>query len=335
MRAWSCQCRRGGIDDPKTLWDLHVNVTRACVASYTDSIYICAFPGFTIISYVDQMESTSGDGADGAPCFRMASYLWVFGISKFTNQRQHGVVLLVDQLNCLRADLQRQIEKSSLEVEDNRKMVCKLLQRGTGRRDAVVVRLLKKSMALKKVRDGFVGRVSTVELQIEALENSDFNRNMLNTMQNTADTMRKMGLDKGLSQADSVISELEENMQLAGDMTQSLSSPIVTDCYMNDDEMDAELDEIMGVSVQDRPTTPLIAVPSTTTPLIAVPSTTATMESPRNVSESMSKVGVPDSQSLLVFPIHAAAPSVQPNFATDTTPESDSSVRGQPTAAFV
>jgi len=184
------------------------------------------------------------DGANGAPCFRLVSYMWVFGLNRFTSQKQHGVVLLVDQLNTLRMDLYTQIDKSSTDVEDNRKTVCTLLERGHGRRDAMVVRLLKKSLALKKAREGFIGRVSTVELQIEALENSDFNRNMLKTMQNTADTMRRMGLDRGLSQADKVISELEDNMQLAGEMNESLSSTI-TDAYLNDDEMDAELDALM------------------------------------------------------------------------------------------
>jgi hypothetical protein len=190
------------------------------------------------------MAQSNDDGTDGAPCFRMASYFWVYAASKFTDQRQHGVAMLIEQLRTLRVDLHLQIERSANEVEENRKTVCTLLQRGSGRRDVSVVRLLKKSIALKKARDGFLGRVGTVELQIEALENSDFNRNMLKTMQSTADTMRKMGLEKGLSQADSVISELEENMQLAGDMNHALTTTI-SESYLNDDEMDAELDLIM------------------------------------------------------------------------------------------
>ena len=259
-------------------------MSQACVASYVDPIYICIFPGPTSIPYAGQMGSVDADGADGAPCFRFASYLWVFGMSKLTNQRDHGVVLLVDQLNSLRGELQLQIAKSSVEVEDNRKTVCTLLQRGTGKRDAVVVRLLKKSLALKKVRDGFVGRVNTVELQIEALEHSDFNRNMLRTMQSTAVTMRKMGLDKGLSQADSVISELEENMQLAGDMTFTLSAPVMQDAtYLNDDEMDAELAALMGPYVPvDNPMSHTIVVP----PHLAVSLSHATVQdtSPLSVS---------------------------------------------------
>lgn len=214
---------------------------------YRPNLYMCLpWCNTHTLTRSHQMREND-DGTNESSCFRMASYLWVFAAFKFTDQRQHGIAMLVEQLRSLRVDLHSQIERSSLDVEENRKTVCTLLERGAGRRDVVVVRLLKKSIALKKVRDGFLGRVGTIELQIDALENSDFNRNMLQTMQSTTDAMRKMGLDKGLSQADSVISELEENMQLAGDMNVALSTSI-SETYLNDDEMDAELDSIMQMN---------------------------------------------------------------------------------------
>ncbi len=86
--------------------------------------------------------------------------------------------------------------------------------------------------------------MATVEMQITALESSDFNHNMLTTMQKSADTMRKMGLEKGLQLADRTISELEENIHVAGEMQQALGMTI-SDTHLNDDELDAELDEIM------------------------------------------------------------------------------------------
>lgn len=179
-------------------------------------------------------------------CFSMASYMWVFVARNLTNQKQHGVAMLVEQLSSLRVELRQQLTKSLTDITENKKSVCSLRAKGSGKRDLVIVVLIKKSLAMKKTRDGLVGRINTIEMQIEALESSDFNRTMLKTMQSTTDVMRKMGLDKGLSQADSTISELEENMQMACDMNNALSTS--TSDYLNDDQLDAELDEIMDSS---------------------------------------------------------------------------------------
>ncbi|KAJ1467475.1 hypothetical protein T484DRAFT_1858750 [Baffinella frigidus] len=153
--------------------------------------------------------------------------------------------MCVEQLRSLRSDLQAQHERSEVDISTNRKTVLALCAKGSGKRDLVVVNLLKRSVVMKKARVGLVGRMSTIDTQIDAIESSDFNRNMLKTMQTTADVMRKMGLDKGLSQADTTITELEDNMNLVGDMSEVLSGAIADTSYLNDDELDAELDAMM------------------------------------------------------------------------------------------
>jgi len=191
------------------------------------------------------MAPTYEDATTETPCFRLTSYLWVFIARNVTSQKQHGVAMLVEQLNSLRVELKQQLTKSLTDIVDNKKTVCSLRAKGSGKRDIIIVVLIKKSLAMKKTRDGLVGRINTIEMQIEALESSDFNRTMLKTMQSTTDVMRKMGLEKGLSQADSTISELEENMQMACDMNHALSA--TNSDHLNDDELDAELDELMDI----------------------------------------------------------------------------------------
>jgi hypothetical protein len=218
-----------------------------------------------------------------APCFRLSSYIWVFLSRAVTSQKEYGVAMLVEQLRSLRVDLKLQLSKSLTDITENKKTVCSLRAKGSGKRDLVIVVLIKKSLSMKKTRDGLVGRINTIEMQIEALESSDFNRVMLKTMQSTADVMRKMGLDKGLSQADTAISELEDNMQMAGDMNNALSS--TTGDYLNDDELDAELDELMDV--QPAP----ITEPSRCTTLpTSVVSTTFEQVPTRAITESLPMV---------------------------------------------
>jgi Snf7 len=216
------------------------------------------------------------DDADvETPCFRLTSYLWVFIARAVTSQKQHGLAMLVEQLRSLRVDLKSQLSKTLTDITENKKTVCSLRAKGSGKRDLVIVVLIKKSLAMKKTREGLVGRINTIEMQIEALESSDFNRTMLKTMQSTADVMRKMGLEKGLSQADTAISELEDNMQMAGEFNHALSS--TNGDYLNDDELDAELDELMDIpsmktsDVQPERTHITVTLPKSAVPTVSEP----------------------------------------------------------------
>jgi Snf7 len=214
------------------------------------------------------MVNVAGDVDVEAPCFRLTSYVWVFFARAVTSQKQHGVAMLVEQLRSLRVDLKLQLSKSLTDITENKKTVCSLRAKGSGKRDLIIVVLIKKSLTMKKTRDGLVGRINTIEMQIEALESSDFNRTMLKTMQSTADVMRKMGLEKGLSQADTAISELEDNMQLAGEMNNALSYTNVD--YLNDDELDAELDELMDIPSTKTTDVP-VTLPTSAAPTVSEP----------------------------------------------------------------
>jgi Snf7 len=144
----------------------------------------------------------------------------------------------------LRTQLEDLLTRSSNDLEKNRVTIISARKRGESIRSVLIVKLLKRSLMLKQERIDITNKMATVELQISALESSDFNHNMLTTMQKSADTMRKMGLEKGLQLADTTISQLEENIHVAGEMQQALGMSI-SDTHLNDDELDAELEEIM------------------------------------------------------------------------------------------
>jgi hypothetical protein len=194
---------------------------------------------------VQIISAEAEENASTTPCFRFAAFAWVYGSHLVTNQRTHETAIMIEQLRSLRTQLEAIHKTRDTEFEENVMQIKAARNRGLGSRSQLIVRLLKKSLSLKQSREGISTRMTTVELQIDALESSDFNRNMLKTLQNSADTMRKMGLEKGLSQADTAISELEDNMQIAGEMNSALAAPL-TETHLNDDELDAELDCIMN-----------------------------------------------------------------------------------------
>jgi hypothetical protein len=178
---------------------------------------------------------------------------------------QHDMIITIEKLCVLRTQLEELLTRSTADIDRNRKTIVQARTRGESARSVLVVRLLKRSLVLKQERIGITNKMATVELQISALESSDFNQNMLTTMQKSADTMRKMGLEKGLQLADTTISELEENIHVAGEMQQALGVS-VSDGHLNDDELDAELDEIMGLHENPHETHPKKANPLTMPP---------------------------------------------------------------------
>jgi hypothetical protein len=153
--------------------------------------------------------------------------------------------MVVGQLHALRIQLEALYQRGDKDIDAVHANIRVARARGENTRSVLFVRLLKRSIALKKAREGVMSRINIVDLQIEALESSDFNRTMLKTMQNSADTMRKMGLEKGLLQADSAISDLEDNLQTVGEFSSALGAPI-TETHFNDDELDSELESIMS-----------------------------------------------------------------------------------------
>ena len=180
-------------------------------------------------------------------CWKFSTYAWVFALSPALGGRDqhHDLMITIDKLCVLRTQLEDLLNRSTNDLQKNRVTIINARKRGETNRSALIVQLLKRNLVLKNERIGITNKMATVEMQITALESSDFNHNMLTTMQKSADTMRKMGLEKGLQLADRTISELEENIHVAGEMQQALGMTI-SDTHLNDDELDAELDEIMS-----------------------------------------------------------------------------------------
>jgi len=200
-------------------------------------------------------------------CWKFGTYAWVFAMSRTLggHDQEHDLLITIDKLCELRTQLEDLLTRSGNDIDKNRLVIINARNRGESVRSVLIVKLLKRSLVLKQERIGITNKMATVELQISALESSEFNHNMLTTMQKSAVTMRKMGLEKGLQLADTTISELEENIHVAGEVQHALGMPL-SDTHLNDDELDAELDEIMGRQENhSHHTTPV--APMTTPPL--------------------------------------------------------------------
>jgi len=204
-------------------------------------IYIYMF----LIHHADHVDKDAVM-AETTPCFRFAAHIWVFAVQMLTSQKKHSIAMMVEKLRSLRADLLLVAKEREDDIDAVATKIKLATQRGLAPRSTVVVGLLKKSMAFKKLRDDATAKINTIELQISALESSEMNRVMLSTMKNSTDTMKKLGLEQAVAQADSTMSDLEDTINLSGEMNTVLSTQVVTDNHMNDDDLDEELLTIMN-----------------------------------------------------------------------------------------
>jgi hypothetical protein len=105
-------------------------------------------------------------------------------------------------------------------------------------------RLLLRSRRLKLEQSSLESKARVMEGQLTALENNEFNKVVLSTLQTSSKAMQKMGLHKDLQHTDQVISELEEGLQVSGELADALSGGVGDG--IDDAELEAELAALLA-----------------------------------------------------------------------------------------
>ena len=113
-------------------------------------------------------------------------------------------------------------------------------------------------------------KIATLEQNMEKIEEGKSNRLMLSSLKTVNKALKKMGHQTGIGETDQVISDLEENLQTSSDITHTLSGTLSGDMAFDDDELEAELGEILS----DTPPAPIFAPVAVAAPAPA-PATTA------------------------------------------------------------
>jgi len=106
-----------------------------------------------------------------------------------------------------------------------------------------VQRALKRIVALKRSRNSIMQHMNTLESQLDAIESTAFNSQLVRTMKDSANTMRRMGVSASIKEADDALASLEDNLATAGELSSTLAVPLVEN--VEDDELEAELQAIL------------------------------------------------------------------------------------------
>jgi hypothetical protein len=139
----------------------------------------------------------------------------------------------------------REIDASEEELKAELEGVLSRIK-ATQSRNKNIDRVKPLLMQHKKIRtriEVLERKRGVLQNQMETLENSELNQQVLYSMQRTSNALKAMGLDKSLQSVDKVMLELEENHNDMNSLQHTLGT-----AYTDDDDTDwsFELDRIMS-----------------------------------------------------------------------------------------
>ena len=114
---------------------------------------------------------------------------------------------------------------------------------------------------LERLRQG----LELVDTQLDAIKSSELDKEIMLTLKASTNAMRKAGINLGIQEVENVMSELDEQMREAHDVTSVLSNPLIMlsgqqggmmggGAQLEDAELDAELDLLEQSSGAHPPT---------------------------------------------------------------------------------
>jgi hypothetical protein len=126
-------------------------------------------------------------------------------------------------------------------------------------------RVLKR---LERLRQG----LELVDTQLDAIKSSELDKEIMLTLKASTNAMRKAGINLGIQEVETVMTELDEQMREAQDVTSVLSNPLILagqqagvgGMQLEDADLDAELDlleAVGGGSESDASGTPQVTKP--------------------------------------------------------------------------
>eukprot|EP00298_Acanthocystis_sp_HF-20_P026990 c4855_g1_i1.p1 GENE.c4855_g1_i1~~c4855_g1_i1.p1 ORF type:complete len:238 (-),score=95.00 c4855_g1_i1:94-768(-) len=134
----------------------------------------------------------------------------------------------------------------------------------------------KMALRRKKMYESQIEKLNgtkmTIENQKMALENANFNKDIMQAMSMGAQALRGVNQDLTIDSVDQTMDDIQEQMDLANEISEAISQP--TGAYVEDDELEAELAELEAEGLDET----LLSVEST--PKTALPKAAVSGKSP-------------------------------------------------------
>lgn len=109
---------------------------------------------------------------------------------------------------------------------------------------------LKRKKRLEKQLGQIDGTLSTIEFQREALENANTNTEVLKNMKFAADALKNAHKQLDVDDLHDLMDDIDEQTQIAQEITDCISNPVGFGNDIDEDELTAELDELMSEELE-------------------------------------------------------------------------------------
>lgn len=127
-------------------------------------------------------------------------------------------------------------------------------------------KLLERKRAQKRL-DRLRNGIDLVDSQLDAIRTSELDKEIMMTLKASTNAMRKAGIGVAVQDIENVMTELDEHIREAQDVTSALSNPLnVND--MGDVDLEAEINMMMHEDSDDLEITTPAPIPSQTRPAI-------------------------------------------------------------------
>jgi hypothetical protein len=110
---------------------------------------------------------------------------------------------------------------------------------------------------LDKLRTG----LSIVDKQLDTLRTSELDKELVRSLRESTVAMKRAGLGVGLEEAETVMTQLDEQMREASELTSVLAAPIQPDDNEAFLDLDAELESLTAAEAEAPPLAPPLAPP--------------------------------------------------------------------------
>ncbi len=157
------------------------------------------------------------------------------------------------------------LEKRTAFVE--KKVAAEILtaKQNASKNKRVALQALKRKKRLEKQLNQIDGTLSTLEFQIDALENATTNSEVVRSMKFAADTMKKAQMDP--DDVHDIMDDIAEQKELTDEIGEVLSSFGQSNADVDEDELEKELLELenedVDLELEELPEAPSTKLPST------------------------------------------------------------------------
>lgn len=130
---------------------------------------------------------------------------------------------------------------------------------GKARCRAKVLECRRINMQIQRLQ----GYRDTVASHLDALSNTELNQSLITTLEESSKTLKSLGIKDGVKQAETIITGVNESLASIHELTKHLGTPMTLNNIETDEELEQELDILMGIDEPSHPSPLTMPAPQT------------------------------------------------------------------------